>query len=194
MPHEALFVGVESALKGGCKFLQYRDKSQDNEKRLKEASILLKLCNQYHANLIVNDDVELALQIGAHGVHLGQEDGDVNAARVRLGDNAIIGVTCHDSLDLAQKAIADGATYIAFGRFFNSTTKPNARPANLNLLTHARAQFPDVMIAAIGGINLQNTPLVLAAGANLIAVCNDLFAAEDIQKRSTLFNSLISSN
>lgn len=190
MPGEKLFSGVEAALKGGCKFVQYRDKSLDSSKRLNDASKLLVLCNQHKANLIINDDVQLAHRINAHGVHLGQSDGDAKAARKLLGEHAIIGVTCHDSLEFAKKAIADGASYIAFGRFFSSTTKPDARPAPLTLLTQAKAQFPNVTITAIGGINLNNAPSVLNAGADLIAVCQGLFAADDIEAKANLFNHL----
>ncbi|RYZ97594.1 MAG: thiamine phosphate synthase [Moraxellaceae bacterium] len=190
MPHAELFCGVEAALLGGCKLVQYRDKSGDPDKRLSDATQLLMLCNQYHAKLIINDDVNLARQINAHGVHLGQGDGDVKAARKLLGSETIIGVTCHDSLALAEKAIADGASYIAFGRFFSSTTKPDARPAPLNLLSEARKKFPTVMIAAIGGITLDNAQHVLASGADFIAVCNSLFAAEDIRARALSFTTL----
>ena len=188
MPDEKLFSGVEAALKGGCKFVQYRDKSQNAVRRLADAQKLLTLCNQHNANLIINDDVQLAHQINAHGVHLGQGDGDVKAARLLLGEGAIIGVTCHDSLELAEQAIAEGATYIAFGRFFSSNTKPDARPAPLNLLTQARAKFPNKMIAAIGGITTENAQQVLTAGADLIAVCHSLFVAGDIETQAKLFN------
>ena len=190
MPGKKLFIGVEAALKGGCKFVQYRDKSDDAEKRLEDATRLLALCDKHNATLIINDDLHLAHQIKAQGVHLGQGDGDVKAARKLLGNHAIIGVTCHDSLAFAEKAIADGASYIAFGRFFSSNTKPDACPAPLNLLHEARIKFPDIMIAAIGGITIENAGEVLAAGANMIAVCNSLFAADDIETQAKLFNSL----
>lgn len=187
MPHDKLFTDVAAALQAGCKFVQYREKSNNMAQRLADAKKLLALCNSYQANLIINDDVELAHQIKAQGVHLGQGDGDVTAARARLGADAIIGVTCHDSLALAQKAVAEGASYIAFGRFFSSNTKPDARPAPLSLLVAARKQFPDTMIAAIGGITLENAPSVLQAGADLIAVCHSLFAADDIAAQTKLF-------
>jgi len=193
LPGDKLFTGVEAALKGGCKYIQYRDKSGDTTKRFAEATGLLRLCNQYQANLIINDDVQLAHNIGAQGVHLGQGDGDVSAARALLGEKIIIGVTCHDSLALAEKAIADGASYIAFGRFFPSSTKPDARPAPLSLLGEAREKFPLIPIAAIGGITLANAQSVKAAGADLIAVCNEVFAAGDIEAQVKLFCALSSS-
>lgn len=191
MPNENLFQGVEAALIGGCKLVQYRDKSNDHARRLFEATRLLALCHEHQAQLVINDDVNLAHTIGAHGVHLGQGDGDINAARARLGAAAIIGVTCHDSLALAERAIADGASYIAFGRFFPSSTKPHARPAPLSLLTAARAKFPAHKIAAIGGISTANAASVVAAGADLIAVCHSLFAAEDIAHKAREWQRLL---
>lgn len=190
LPDEKLFSGVDAALKGGCKFIQYRNKSNDHNLRIFEARNLLTLCKKYRAQLIINDDVALAQEIGAHGVHLGQGDTNPVAARMILGSNAIIGVTCHDSLSLAQQAIKDSANYIAFGRFFSSNTKPDARPAPLSLLTEARAKFPNAIIAAIGGITITNAKNVLTAGADMIAVCHSLFAAEDIEAQAKLFNTL----
>ena len=190
MPNEKLFSGVEAALKGGCKLVQYRDKSDDHARRLFEAKNLLALCNQYQAQLLINDDVSLAQEVGAHGVHLGQGDTNPIAARIILGSHAIIGVTCHDSLALAQQAIKDSANYIAFGRFFSSNTKPDARPAPLSLLTEARAKFPNTMIAAIGGITTENAKSVLTAGADLIAVCQSLFAADDVTAQTRKFIEL----
>ena len=190
LPGDTLFTGVAAALKGGCKLVQYRDKSNDKARRLFEAKKLLVLCNQYQAQLLINDDVSLAQEIGAHGVHLGQGDTNPIAARIILGNRAIIGVTCHDSLDLARTAINDSANYIAFGRFFLSNTKPDARPAPLSLLTEARAKFPNTTIAAIGGITIENAKSVLTAGADLIAVCHSLFAADDVTAQATKFIEL----
>jgi thiamine-phosphate pyrophosphorylase len=190
MPDEKLFSGVEAALKGGCKLIQYRDKTEDRVRRLFEAKKLLALCNQYQAQLLINDDVSLAQEVGAHGVHLGQGDTNPVAARIILGSRAIIGITCHDSLVLAQQAIKDSANYIAFGRFFSSNTKPDARPAPLNLLTEARAKYPNTTIAAIGGITTENANSILAAGADLIAVCHSLFAADDVTAQARTFIEL----
>lgn len=187
---DLLIKKVEAALMGGCRWVQYRDKSGDALKRLTEASDLLSLCSAHNAKLIINDDVQLAKTIGAHGVHLGQEDGDPAAARALLGANAIIGVTCHDSLPLARTALEKGANYIAFGRFFPSKTKPDARPAPLELIAQARAEFGEVVIAVIGGITLANAPQLINAGANLIATSQGLFATDEVQLRAQLFSKL----
>lgn len=116
---------VEAALRGGARLLQYRDKSSDQARRLREAESLRELCERYGAQLIVNDDAELAARLGV-GLHLGQTDGSLSAARALLGRQAIIGATCHARLELAEQAVAEGASYVAFGRFFNSSTKPGA--------------------------------------------------------------------
>ncbi len=187
---DTLFTSVAAALKGGCKLVQYRDKTDDRARRLFEAKKLLALCNQHQAQLFINDDVSLAQEVGAHGVHLGQGDTNPVAARIILGSSAIIGVTCHDSLALAQQAIKDSANYIAFGRFFSSNTKPDARPAPLSLLTEARAKFPNTLIAAIGGITTENAHSVLTAGADFIAVCHSLFAASDVEAQARKFIEL----
>jgi thiamine-phosphate pyrophosphorylase len=187
IPSNKLITSVEAVLKSGCKLVQYRDKSNNPDKRLTEATRLLNLCDKYSASLLINDDAHLAHQISAHGVHLGQHDDDIIAVRKLLGADYIIGVTCHDSLALAEKAIAEGANYISFGRFFLSKTKPGASSAPLNILTDARKQFPNTMIVAIGGITLENANEVLAAGADIIAVCNSLFTAKDVEEQASLF-------
>ena len=121
---------------------------------------------------------------------MGQTDGDVQAARKLLGQDAIIGVTCHNSLELAKKAIGDGANYIAFGRFFSSNTKPDAQDAPLDLLIKARKQFPKIKIVAIGGITTENAAIVLEAGADKIAVCHALFSAPNIEIQTKHFIKL----
>lgn len=185
-----LITGVTAALEGGCRLVQYRDKSLDHQRRLAESSALLSLCRIYSARLIINDDVQLAKAIKAHGVHLGQSDGDARAARALLGDDAVIGVTCHASLALARQAIKNGASYVAFGRFFASNTKPDAPPAPMSLLTEARQELGDIPIVAIGGITLENASLTLTAGASMFAVSHSLFAAENIKLQTQAFCAL----
>lgn len=190
LPGDQLFAAVAAALKGGCKLVQYRDKTSDKARRSFEARNLLALCNQYQAQLLINDDVSLAQEVGAHGVHLGQGDTNPVAARIILGSRAIIGVTCHDSLTLAQQAIKGSANYIAFGRFFPSSTKPNARPAPISLISEARQQFSATPIVVIGGITLENGKQLLDAGADMLAVCHSLFAADDIAAQAKKFIEL----
>ena len=185
---------VEAALDGGVTLLQYRDKSSDEARRLREAEKLYELCSRYKTQLIINDDAELAARLGV-GVHLGQTDGPLTPARALLGRQAIIGSTCHASLELAAQAASEGASYVAFGRFFNSVTKPGAPAANIELLEQARAQVK-LPIAVIGGITLDNAAPLVAHGADLLAVIHGLFgadSAQEVTRRARAFNALFAS-
>lgn len=185
---------VEAALDGGVCLLQYRDKSDDAARRLREAEALAKLCERYGAQLVINDDAELAARLGV-GVHLGQTDGPLTPARALLGRDAIIGSTCHAQLELAEQAAAEGASYVAFGRFFNSVTKPGAPAADLALLGQARARV-QLPIAVIGGITLDNAAPLVAQGADLLAVIHGLFgadSAQEVTRRARAFNALFAS-
>ncbi len=185
---------AEAALRGGAKLLQYRDKSSDEARRLREAEALAELCNRYSAQLIINDDAELAARLGV-GVHLGQSDGSLAAARALLGAKAIIGATCHAQLELAEQASREGASYIAFGRFFNSKTKPGTPTATPELIEHAKQRF-NLPITAIGGITLEHGAALIASGASLLAVINALFdapSADEVEQRARAFSQLFES-
>ena len=180
---------VEAALHGGARLLQYRDKSHDEARRLREAGALRELCARHGAQLIINDDAELAARLGV-GLHLGQEDGSLPAARALLGRQAIIGATCHAQLPLAEQAAREGASYVAFGRFFQSHTKPGAPAADRELLREARTRI-GLPIAGIGGITLDSAPSLIAAGVQMIAVIHALFAADsatEVQRRAEAFS------
>ncbi len=175
-----LLPAVAAAIDGGAVLVQYRDKSGDPTQRLAEARALAGLCRARQVPLIINDDIELAREVGAAGVHLGKEDAAIAHARARLGPEAIIGVSCYDRLELALAAQQAGADYVAFGAFFASTVKPDAvRPAP-SLLTEAQRQLR-VPVVAIGGITADNCDVLLEAGADLLAVISDVFGAEDIR-------------
>lgn len=189
LPGERLFEAVEAAILGGAVLVQYRDKQGTTEERLSRAQRLQAICQRLGCPLLINDDLELALQVGAAGVHLGRTDGSLLEARRRLGPDAIIGATCHASLEFAREAQAQEASYVAFGSFFPSPTKPSAQPAPLDLLTEARRTL-DLPIVAIGGITLDNAASVIAAGADLLAVINGLFDCADVRQRAAQFASL----
>ena len=172
---------VRAALEGGLALVQYRRKSGT----LEEAKDILNLAREYRVPLIVNDSVELALAIGADGVHLGKEDGDLGGARKRL-NGKILGASCYDRLELAKQAIAAGADYVAFGSVFASPTKPGAARASLSLFGNDLG----VPKCAIGGVTLENAPQVIAAGADLLAVITDLFDAPDIAARARAYGKL----
>src|SRR3990167_4040450 len=182
---------VEAALKGGATLLQYRDKSTDEARRLREAEALRELCNRYGAALIINDDAELAPRLGV-GLHLGQTDGSLSVARALLGRKAIIGGTCPAQLELAEAAAREGASYFALGRFFNSNPKPGARAASLELLAAAKAKV-NLPIVAIGGVTLDNAPALIAHGASMVAVVHGLFGADSAggaDRRARAFGAL----
>ncbi|HEY1026154.1 MAG TPA: thiamine phosphate synthase [Pseudomonas sp.] len=180
-----------AALRGGARLLQYRDKSGDAMRRFDEAQALAELCRNHDATLIINDDLELAARLNV-GLHLGQGDGSLASARARLGNDAVIGGTCHAQLELAERAVAEGASYVAFGRFFNSNTKPGAPAATVELLDQARQRF-ERPIVAIGGVTRENAPDLIARGASLIAVIHALFAADsatEVEDRARAFAAL----
>jgi len=167
---------VDAVLAAGARWLQYRDKRPDAPVDALVAQ--LRTHTRAHgARLIINDDWRLARASGADGVHLGQSDGSVGQARAALGDGAIIGVSCSGDLEHARHAVAEGASYVSFGRFFTSRTKPDAPPAALSVLAQARPL--GVPVVAIGGIDMHNARQVIAAGADLIAVSGALFQADD---------------
>lgn len=170
---------VGAALAGGVRLVQYRNKGAAPGLKRNQAAELLHLCRAHGARLIVNDDLPLAVALGADGVHLGRDDGDLRAARTALGPDKLLGVSCYADLDLAASAAAAGADYLAFGSMYASATKPGAPPAPLALLGEARRRY-GLPIAAIGGITLSNAAQTIAAGADLLAVVNDLFGAGDI--------------
>lgn len=183
LPGERLYSASEAALRAGVRMLQLRDKSATNDALLHQALRLRDLCKKYHAKLIINDNVDVARRSGACGVHLGQEDLDIDSARQTLPASAIIGVTCHGNLQLAKRAEAAGASYVAFGRFFASQTKPDAKPADLSLIAQARRELHSPFVV-IGGINQTNMASLIRAGANCLAVCHAIFAADDVYSRA----------
>mgnify|MGYP001170052213 CR=1 FL=1 len=186
---DRLTVAVEQALLGGARLIQYRDKSLHAARRLAQAGALNELCRCHNVPLIVNDDVELAIRVGAAGVHVGKDDPAFAHARARLGGNAIIGVSCYDRLDLALEAARAGADYVAFGAFFPSPTKPAEVRAPIELLREARAAS-SVSIVAIGGITPDNAPLLLEAGADALAVVSGVFGPPDIQTAARRYAKL----
>ena len=191
-PRDDLIAAAQAALEGGAVLLQYRDKTNDATRRLREAHALTVLCARHDVPLIINDDVELAQSSGATGVHLGNDDMAIAQARATLGDDAIIGVSCYDSLQRAQEATAAGTDYLAFGAFFPSPTKPHARRATPELLHQARA-FEKPLVA-IGGVTADNASSLIEAGADFLAVISAVFGATDIRAAAQRFAALFHEN
>lgn len=175
---DALFEAVAAAIRGGASVIQYRDKNPVDAPYV--ARELVKICHQSEVPLIINDDIELAIISKADGVHLGKDDGEIIEARKHLGTTAIIGVSCYNSIERALTAQALGATYVAFGRFFPSSSKPLAAPADIDTLRQAKAVL-HLPIVAIGGILPENGGQLLAAGTDLLAVIGGVFDYEPEQ-------------
>ncbi|MFZ0871451.1 MAG: thiamine phosphate synthase [Rhodanobacter sp.] len=191
-PRPDLIAVVTQSLAGGARLLQYRDKSTDSTRRHSEAAALRQLCDTYGVPLIINDDIALAHAVAADGVHLGKDDDDLAAARAVLGTDAIIGMSCYDSLPRAKAAASAGASYVAFGAFFPSPTKPLAARASIELLRQSAAI--GVPRVAIGGITPDNAPSLIEAGADYLAVISAVFGADDVRHSAQRFTDLYSSH
>lgn len=175
---ELMLARLRAALTGGIALVQYRNKLASRSDRILQAARVQTLAREHGSLFIVNDDVELAAQLGADGVHLGREDGDIAAARARL-PQALLGVSCYNELPRARHAAEAGADIVAFGSVFASSTKPAAVRAPLALLQQARDELPAQRIVAIGGIEAGNIGAVSAAGAHAAALITAVFDAPD---------------
>ena len=180
---------VRLALLGGARVVQYRDKAASAGMRLGRGKALRELTREFGVTFIVNDDVDLASQADADGVHLGATDDDIDAARGILGAHKIIGVSCYNRMERARYAAHAGADYVAFGAFFSSAIKPDAVMADINLLQQVSAEL-DLPVVAIGGINPQNGAALVQAGAAALAVISSLFNATDITAAAQKFSKL----
>ena len=173
----ALLAATEPLLAAGVALLQYRNKSADAALQRAQARALQAVCRDHGVPLVVNDDPGLAREVGAAGVHLGINDGDIATARAALGPRAIIGASCYNRSDLARQAAAAGASYVGFGAFFPSPTKPHAPRADVQQL-HDTAGL-GVTRVAIGGLSPDNAGALVAAGADLLAVVSGIYPAAD---------------
>jgi len=184
-----LLENVAAALAGGAAAIQYRNKTASTVLRREHAFALTALVRSRGALFIVNDDPELARDVGADGVHVGEDDADLGHARAMLDDPAaIVGVSCYNDFSRAERAKVEGADYVAFGSFFPSATKPAARRAGMELLMRARAL--GIPVVAIGGITPENAPLVINAGADAVAVISAVFDAREIEVAARAFTRL----
>ena len=180
---DKLLEKAHAAIQGGISVLQYRNKQAPYETQLQQAQQLAELCCAQGVTFLINDNISLAHEVHADGVHLGQQDASIEQARAQLGDNSIIGITCHSDLQLAQRAEQQGASYVAFGRFFSSHTKPQAPPAEFIILEKAK-QTLTIPVVAIGGIHHGNAAELTQYGVDMLAVIHGLFAADDVLART----------
>ena len=181
---------TEDILRAGVVALQYRDKSGDHAKRKYEAAALRQLCRGHDCLFIINDDVRLAELVNSDGVHLGREDCGCKIARNRLGPEAVIGVSCYNSVEMALAAADDGADYVAFGSFYPSSSKQGTVSAEPDIIKQAKLKIT-LPIAAIGGITAANCKILIESGADLLAVISSIYHAEDPYSTVKEFNRLI---
>lgn len=179
---------VEEALDGGARLVQYRNKIASPRLRRVQAESLLTVCRRAGVPLIVNDDLACAVAIGADGVHLGLDDGDIAAARASM-PGKLLGVSCYNEISRAVAAQRAGADYVAFGRFFDSVTKPGDIRASIGLVAEAKRHV-HVPIVAIGGITLDETPALIAGGVDAVAVIAALFSSADVRATARRFADL----
>ena len=177
---------TKSAIEGGAFMVQYRSKIQDRDVKMQQCAVILRLCREYEIPCIVNDDVDMCRVLEADGVHLGEKDDNIAEVRHILGEDAIIGSSCYDQLDRAKSAQKEGASYVAFGAMFPTSTKPNAPRATLALLKEAKREI-QIPIVAIGGITVNNAHDVIKTGIDAIAVINSLYEAKSIKETAETF-------
>lgn len=177
-PNDKILMMTKEILECGIKLFQYRCKRQKDEKLARE---LLLLCQEYGANFIINDDVDFAAKIGAKSVHIGKDDHSLQYAKSVLGDDAFIGVSCYQDIELAKKAEQNGASYVAFGAMFASPTKPNAPLCDINILRQAK-QILKIPVCAIGGINHSNIGSIFELGVDYAAIITALYKPNPISQ------------
>lgn len=176
---QTLYEQVESALKGGVTCVQLREKNQSEEEFLREALEISSLCKKYNVPFIVNDNVKIAIECGATGVHVGQDDCKVSEVRKLVEDEMIVGVSAHN-VEEAKKAVASGADYLGVGAVFSTSTKADTDVLSFETVK-AISDAVDVPIVAIGGINRNNILKLKGTGVDGAAIVSGIFAAEDIE-------------
>ena len=185
----SLLQKTQLAIEGGAFMVQYRSKIQDRDVKIQQCAAILRLCREYKIPCIVNDDVDMCRVLEADGVHLGEKDDNIAEVRRILGEDAIIGSSCYDQLNRAKLAQKEGASYVAFGAMFETSTKPNAPRATLELLREAKSQI-QIPIVAIGGITMNNAHDVIETGIDAIAVINSLYESNSIKETAETLSSM----
>lgn len=190
IPREEFVTTVEKALRGGANIVQLREKDTPRDEVVSLGKALLKVTRKYGVPLIINDSIDLAKEIGADGVHLGEDDPMVSHAREALGGDRIIGVSCYGRLERGLNAERDGADYVAFGTPFFTPTKPERTPTSFDVLREAVSRIKRIPIFAIGGITPENADSVLETGVDGIAVITAVFGSGDPEKAARKLASI----
>lgn len=186
---ELLYRQVDEAVAGGSRLVQFRHKTIDSGLYLALAEAVLEACRRNFTPCLINDQVSIAKVLAADGAHLGQGDGSLLDARQSLGPHAVLGRTCHGSQEFMEQAVADGASYCAFGRLFDSDTKPQASGLSLHQLKDLVSQCA-IPTVAIGGITLDNGRQILDTGVAMLAVSGAVFRAKEIGEAARRLSEL----
>ena len=181
-PDKSIYEQVEQSLKGGASIVQLRDKHSSDELVMQKAIKLQELCHSYGALFVLNDKIELAIELGCDGLHIGKSDHE-RFSEIRESFKGVIGVSCYGDIHLAKEFESKGADYVAFGSFFTSPTKPNSNIVPLETLRKAKEAL-NIPVCAIGGINTTNIDSVMEQNPDMVSLINDIWSSEDILIRS----------
>jgi len=187
-PSYTIIQQVENALKGGAKIVQLRDKKSSLEQVKQTALALESLCKHYKALFVLNDKVELAIELGLSGLHIGKSDYH-RVTQIREDFSGVLGVSCYGDVAFAKEMQNIGIDYVAFGSFFSSPTKPNSNIVSLEVIAEAKKQL-DIPVCVIGGLNSENIHLVMQHKPDMISLISDIWKDEDIQNKANFFASL----
>ncbi|MGB9711347.1 MAG: thiamine phosphate synthase [Thermodesulfovibrio sp.] len=187
-PYEKILEMVEEALNGGACVVQLRDKTNSDNFLLPYGFLLKELCEKYNAYFIVNDRVDLAMKLDAHGVHIGKEDADISEVKEKL-KNKIIGVSCYGDIKKAKNMESLGACYVAFGSFYYSPTKPQAEIVDKSIIIEAK-KILSIPVCVIGGLNVERAKELVNLGADIVAVVSDIWTAPSIRERAKEYKNL----
>jgi len=178
---------TEKALKGGAALVQYRHKTATPELRREQAKALQALCKRYQRPFIINDFIDLALELDADGIHVGESDEAVAKVRAAVGPNKIVGASCYGDMDLVRKAHRAGASYIAFGGFYPSRIKKYPVTTELDIVAQMKKEIPSLPSCAIGGIDLENAVPLVERGIDMISVISSVYFADDPEAAARAF-------
>ena len=181
---------TEKALKGGARLVQYRHKTASAEQRKEQAKALQVLCKRYGKPFIINDHVDLCLELGADGIHVGEEDNSVPSVRAAIGQNIILGASCYGDINLVRKAKQDGADYVAFGGFYPSIQKQYPVTTPVEIIARAKKELLDFPVCVIGGIDLTNVMPLIHQGTDMVSVISSVYLSDDPEKAARTFSQM----
>jgi len=187
---EILIKQVKDCCEGGINILQYRSKVLPWKKRLEQAKEIKRVTDEYQIPLIINDDIDICLQLDTFGIHLGKDDESIKNARLALGADKCIGMSCYNQVCRVEMAIKNKADYIALGACFETKTKPNAPIVSLEMIRKVRQKY-DIPTVAIGGITMGNIRTLKETGIQCFALINSIFSSTDIISTIKQFKSEI---